>query len=72
MKRAFNILLGAMLLLSACEGGDIEVGKSNEIAFNAQHIQRGAMTQADVDNSTVYVFGVQNILLAYTCNKPYL
>ncbi len=60
MKRAFNILLGAMLLLSACDGGDVEVGKSNEIAFSAQHIQRGAMTQDDVDRGTVYVFGVQN------------
>ena len=59
MKRVFTILLGA-LLLSACDGGDIEVGTSQEISFNPLHTQRGAMTQTDIDNSTVYVYGVQN------------
>lgn len=60
MKRVFTILLGALLLLSACDGGDIVVGTSHEIAFNAKHTQRGAMTQDDIDNSRVYIYGVQN------------
>lgn len=59
MKRVFTILLGALLL--SCDNGDIvELGTSHEIAFNAKHIQRGAMTQADVDNTSVYVYGVRN------------
>ena len=59
MKRIFTILLGSALL-SACTGGDMMIGKSEEITFNAKHIQRGAMTQSDIDNSRVYVYGVQN------------
>lgn len=59
MKRIFTILLGSALL-SACAGGDMMFGKSDEISFNAKHIQRGAMTQTDIDNSRVYVYGVQN------------
>ena len=59
MKRIFIILFGAVLL-SACAGGDMMFGKSDEIAFNAKHMQRGAMTQTDIDNSRVYVYGVQN------------
>ena len=59
MKRVFTILLGALLL--SCDNGDIvELGTSHEIAFNAQHIQRRAMTQADVNNTSVYVYGVRN------------
>ena len=59
MKRVFTILLGALLL--SCDNGDIvELGTSHEIAFNAKHMQRGAMTQADVNNTSVYVYGVQN------------
>ena len=60
MKRVFTMLLGATLLLSACERGDLMVSRSNEIAFNAVHLQRGAMTQTDIDNGTVYVCAVQN------------
>lgn len=59
MKRVFAIALMAMLFAS-CSQGDVEVGNTNEIAFNAKHIQRGAMTQTDIDNGTVYVYGVQN------------
>ena len=60
MKRVFTILLGA-LLLASCENDDhLMVGADNEIAFSALHIQRGAMTQSDIDNGTVYVCGVQN------------
>ena len=60
MKRVFTILLSASLLLAACESGDVMIAGSDEIAFNAKHIQRGAMTQGDIDNSRVYVYGVQN------------
>ena len=64
MKRVFTILLGALLL--SCNNGDIELGTSHEIAFNATHMQRGAMTQADVDNTKVYVYGVQNTTDLFT------
>ena len=60
MKRLFPILFVVSLVFSACDNGDIMVGKSGEITFNAKHIQRGAMTQGDIDNSSVYVYGVQN------------
>lgn len=59
MKRVFTILFSAVLLL-ACTDSDIMVGGSDDIVFNAKHIQRGAMTQGDIDNSQVYVYGVQN------------
>ncbi len=59
MKRVFAILFGAVLL-STCADGDIMTGGSDEIVFNAKHIQRGAMTQGDIDNSRVYIYGVQN------------
>ena len=60
MKRLFPILFVVSLVFYACDNGDIMVGKSGEITFNAKHIQRGAMTQGDIDNSRVYVYGVQN------------
>ena len=60
MKRLFPILFVVSLVFSACDNGDIMVGKSGEITFNAKHIQRGAMTQGDIDNSRVYIYGVQN------------
>ena len=61
MKRVYAILsLVLLLMLSACESSDVVVGESSEIAFNAKHMQRGAMTQADIDNSRVYIYGVQN------------
>ena len=60
MKRVFTMLLSAVLLFSGCESGDVMIGGSDEITFNAEHIQRGAMTQGDIDNSRVYVYGVQN------------
>ena len=53
----FGVLL---LLLSSCESSDVMIGNSSEIAFNAKHMQRGAMTQTDIDNSRVYIYGVQN------------
>ncbi len=59
MKRVFAILFGA-LLLSGCHNNDLIATRSSEIAFNAIHTQRGAMTQGDIDNSRVYVYGVQN------------
>lgn len=61
MKRLFTILLGALLLYS-CNGGDIDLGGSREIAFNAKHIQR-ALTQADIDGggkAKVFICGMQN------------
>ena len=61
MKRVYNILFGVLLLLlSSCESSDVMIGNSSEIAFNAKHMQRGAMTQTDIDNSRVYIYGVQN------------
>ena len=69
MKRVFTILFGA-LLLSSCVGGDVMVGGTHEIAFNAKHIQRGAMTQDDINNSKVYIYGVQNNTSRIYNNAP--
>ena len=60
MKRVFTIMLWAILLFAGCAESDVMLVASSEIAFNAEHIQRGAMTQEDIDNSRVYVYGVQN------------
>ena len=60
MKRVFTIMLWAILLFAGCTESDVMLIASSEIAFNAEHIQRGAMTQEDIDNSRVYVYGVQN------------
>ena len=58
--RAFHILLIAALLMGGCQSYEIEVAPSNEIAFDAQQITRGAMTQEDINRSSVYIYGVQN------------
>lgn len=60
MKRLFYILLAAALLSACSKEGDIGVSNPKEISFNAKHIVRGALTQDDIDNGTVYVYGVQN------------
>lgn len=60
MKRVFYILFVVSLLFSGCEGGDVMIGKSSDITFNAKHIQRGAMTQEDINRGKVYIYGVQN------------
>ena len=69
MKRVFGIAIMAMLLAS-CSQSDILFGASSEIAFNAKHIQRGAMTQTDIDNGKVYVYGVQNNTSTIYSNAP--
>ena len=59
------------MLFSACsDGGDIGIGASNEISFNAKHVQRGAMTQTDIDRGTVYMYGVQNNTTRIYNNAP--
>jgi hypothetical protein len=63
MKRAIYIALTAILLAGCGEwNGDMPIGKSDEIVFNAKHVMRGALNQTDIDNGTgkVYVCGVQN------------
>lgn len=70
MRREFTILLMTLLLLSGCESSDVTLGESPEIAFNAEHVQRGAMTQSDIDNGTVYVCGVQNNTTKIYNNAP--
>jgi hypothetical protein len=49
-------------MLSACGkiGDEATIAQSSDITFNAEHIQRGAMTQEDIDNRSVYIYGVQN------------
>ena len=69
MKRLFYILF-AMVLLSACNDGEVVIGNSGEIAFNAKHMSRGAMTQDDIDQSLVYVYGVQNNTSRIYNNAP--
>ena len=69
MKRLFYILF-AMVLLSACSDGEVVIGNSGEIAFNAKHMSRGAMTQDDIDQSRVYVYGVQNNTSRIYNNAP--
>lgn len=59
MRRLLNILL-VTILLSGCTESDIPIGKSSEISFSAMHVQRGAMTQEDINNGTVYVCAKQN------------
>ena len=46
------------------------VGGTHEIAFNAKHIQRGAMTQDDINKSNVYIYGVQNNTSRIYNNAP--
>ena len=69
MKRLFYILF-AMVLLSACNDGEVVIGNSGEISFNAKHMSRGAMTQDDIDQSQVYVYGVQNNTSRIYNNAP--
>ncbi len=71
MKRVY-ILLFAVLILSACGniGDEVAIAGSSEIAFNAEHIQRGAMTQEDINNRSVYVYGVQNNTSRIYNNAP--
>lgn len=71
MKRIYTILFAA-LMLSACGKADkeVEVAQSGDIAFNADHIQRGAMTQEDIDNRTIYIYGVQNNTSRIYNNAP--
>ena len=59
MRRVFSILLAA-LLVTSCHSDEIEITPSSEIAFDAQQVTRGAMTQGDIDKGTVYIYGVQN------------
>lgn len=70
MKRVLEILLVAMLLSACMQGDDLTVGSSTEIAFNAKHIQRGEMTQSDIDKGKVYVYGVQNNTTKIYNNAP--
>ena len=69
MKRLFYILF-AMVLLSACNDGEVVIGNSGEISFNAKHMSRGAMTQDDIDQSQIYVYGVQNNTSRIYNNAP--
>ena len=71
MKRVY-ILLFAVLILSACGkiGDEVAIAGSSDIAFNAEHIQRGAMTQEDINNRSVYVYGVQNNTSRIYNNAP--
>ena len=69
MKRLFYMLF-AMVLLSACNDGEVVIGNSGEISFNAKHMSRGAMTQDDIDQSQVYVYGVQNNTSRIYNNAP--
>lgn len=70
MKRVLEILLVVMLLSACMQGDDLTVGSSTEIAFNAKHIQRGEMTQSDIDKGKVYVYGVQNNTTKIYNNAP--
>ena len=69
MKRVFSILFGALLLVG-CEGGDIDIARSSEISFSAKNMVRGAMTQTDIDNGKVYIYGVQNNTSKIYNNAP--
>lgn len=71
MRRIYAILF-LVLILSACSRGgyDVTIAQSDEIAFNAEHIQRGAMTQEDIDNRSVYIYGVQNNTSRIYNNAP--
>ena len=69
MRRVFEILFVA-LLLSGCGNNDMPVAASSEISFNALQVARGAMSQADIDNSKVYIYGVQNNTTRIYNNAP--
>lgn len=59
MRRIYAILFLVLILSAFSKGGDdVTIAQSGEIAFNAEHIQRGAMTQEDIDNRSVYIYGV--------------
>lgn len=61
MKSIYTILFAVLILLACGKvSEDVAIEQSSEIAFNAEHTQRGAMTQEDIDNRTVYIYGVQN------------
>ena len=71
MRRIYAILF-LVLILSACsrDGDDVTIAQSGEITFNAEHIQRGAMTQEDIDNRSIYIYGVQNNTSRIYNNAP--
>lgn len=62
MKRGVYILFAVALFAGCGKVEDAVIGNPKEIAFSANHISRGALTQTDIDNgkSSVYVCGVQN------------
>lgn len=73
MRKIFTLSIVAALvvvLTLSCNNGDVTVGNLGDITFNAKHIQRGAMTQDDIDNGTVYICGVQNNTTKLYSNAP--
>ncbi len=68
MNRVINILFATLLLVGCSD--DKMFGVSSDIAFNAKHMTRGAMTQTDIDNGTVYICGVQNNTTKIYSNAP--
>lgn len=60
MKRVLVILFLTILFGGCSQNNDMSLATSAEIAFNAKHMVRGAMSQSDIDRGTVYVCGVQN------------
>lgn len=62
MRRVLYILFAVALFAGCGKVDDAFIGSTKEIAFNANHVSRGALNQTDIDNgkSSVYVCGVQN------------
>jgi hypothetical protein len=62
MRRVLYILFAVALFAGCGKVDDAFIGNTKEIAFNANHISRGALNQSDIDNGVgkVLVCGVQN------------